>query len=61
MVTVEIFDPASTRKTTHFHQFVQPLNISARAAQKTPFLCSNAVVAVETRLFAKPLLSTAVL
>jgi hypothetical protein len=32
-------------------------NISARTAHKTPFLCCSAVIAVETCLFAEPLLS----
>jgi hypothetical protein len=32
-------------------------NISAQTAQKTPFLCCNSIVAMQTCLFAKPLLS----
>jgi hypothetical protein len=33
-------------------------NISARIAQKIPFLCSSAVFALDTCLFAEPLLSS---
>jgi hypothetical protein len=36
-------------------------NISARTAQKMPFHCCNALIAVETCLLSEPLLATAVI